>query len=337
MKEKLVGFNNERYLKNQVAAIKKIIGQSREKLYIEFGGKIIHDRHAARVLPGYDENVKVELIKRLCPNGEVIFFLFVKDILRGRIRGDFKITYDKEVIRVLSELEKCHLKIKHVAITMNDEKSVKDKRIITLRRKIEKMGLSVHLFYCIPGYPSADMDWSALDLNPFVKTNKKIVMILSPGGGSGKFGVCLNQLYGEMKTGVAPHYLKFETFPVHDLPLLHPLNLAFMAASADFYDKVMLDSRHGTATSYNRDIENYELLHVLAKKFKSQGKYLRKLTSATYMGINRVNTGIVDDELVQREAAAEIARRLVRYKFEVERGEEDVKVLERVREVLKLL
>jgi len=337
MKEQNIGFNNERYLRNQVAAIKKLIGQSREKLYIEFGGKIVHDRHAARVLPGYDENIKVKLIKKLCHSSEVIFVISAKDIMRGRVRGDFKITYDKEAIRVLSELEKQGIKIKHVAIAMNDENSVKNRVIIALKKKMEKMGLSVHMFFCIPGYPSINIDWRAVDHNPFIKINKRIVIILSPGGGSGKFGICLNQLYGEMKSGVAPHYLKFETFPVHDLPLYHPLNLAFMAASADFYDKVMLDKRHGTATSYNRDIENYELLHFLAKKFKSHGKYLRKLSSVTYMGVNRVSTGIVDAELIEREAAAEIARRLVRYKFEVARGEEDEKVLDRTRGVLKLL
>ena len=161
--------------------------------------------------------------------------------------------------------------------------------------------------------------------------------VISPGGGSGKFGVCLNQLYHEMSKGVVPYYLKFETFPVHDLPVKHPLNLAYMAASADFYDIVMKDTRCKKATSYNRDVENYELLHLLAKKFPDQGKYLRKISSATSMGANMISKGIIDDEIVQREAAAEIARRLIRYKFEVARGEERRKVLVRTRDILRML
>lgn len=178
---------------------------------------------------------------------------------------------------------------------------------------------------------------NCLGASPFIKIDKKIIAIISPGGGSGKFGICLTQLFHEMKAGVTPAYLKFETFPVHDLPIDHPLNLAYMAASADFYDLVMKDKRCKGATSYNRDIENYELLHLLAEFFPDKGKNLSKLSSATNMGINKLTTGIIDDEIVQKEAAAEIARRLVRYKFEVEAGKEDRKVLTQVRNILKML
>ncbi|MDO8499776.1 MAG: DUF1846 family protein [bacterium] len=337
MKNHNVGFNNSIYLKNQVAAIKKIIGQSREKLYIEFGGKIINDKHAARVLPGYDEDAKAKLIKILCHTGEIIFVISAKDIIRGRVRGDFKITYDKEALRVLSELKKHQIYVKHVAIAMNDKESTKNKKIIDLKKILKKMQITIYDFYSTKDYYSTQNDFNDLNSNPFIKTDKKIVIILSPGGGSGKFGICLSQLYHEMRKGVSPHYLKFETFPVHDFPLSHPLNLAYMAASADFYDQVMLDKRHGSATSYNRDIKNYELLHVLSNNNPRFGKYLKKLSSATYMGVNKVSTGIVNDEIVQREAAAEIARRLIRYKFEVANGEEDKKILNRVRKILKLL
>ena len=262
---KAIGFDTNKYLRAQVAAIKKIINRSREKLYIEFGGKIVHDKHAARVLPGYDENAKTELIKKLCKNdGEIIFVVSAKDIIRGRIRGDFKITYDKEALRVINELKSYGLIVKKVAISLLEQNQPIPEKIKKFKKKLNDLGIEAYYFYSINGYPSPKMNFKDLSINPFIKTKKKIVAILSPGGGSGKFGICLNQLYHEMNNGVSPHYLKFETFPVHDLPVDHPINLAYMAASADFYDVVMRDKRHGTATSYNRDIENYELLNLLA-------------------------------------------------------------------------
>lgn len=331
------GFDTNKYLRAQVATIKKIMGRSREKLYIEFGGKIVNDRHAARVLPGYNENAKAELIKKLCKEGEIIFVVSAKDILRNRIRGDFKITYDKEALRVINELKSFGLIVNHVAISLLEQNNPIPDKIKRFKHKLDNLGIKSYCFYSIKGYPSTKVNFSDFAINPFIKTKKRIVAILSPGGGSGKFGICLNQLYHEMNNGVSPHYLKFETFPVCDLPIEHPINLAYMAASADFYDVVMRDKRHGTATSYNRDLENYELLNLLAKVKPSKGKYLKRLTSATYMGVNRLTKGIIDDELIQKEAAAEIARRLVRYKHEVAHGQEDKKVLIRTRNILKML
>ncbi|MDP3244449.1 MAG: DUF1846 family protein [bacterium] len=337
MPHQKIGFNTNRYLQNQAAAIKKIISQSREKLYIEFGGKIVNDKHAARVLPGYDEDTKAKLIKKLCRDGEIIFVISAKDILRKRIRGDFKITYDKESIRVIKTLREHGIIVRIAAISMLDHKPPIPPEIKNFKKRLEKLNVKTYYFYAIKDYPSIKINFADLQNNPFIKIRKKIVAILSPGGGSGKFGICLNQLYHEMKNGLSPHYLKFETFPVHDLPITHPLNLAYMAASADFYDVVMRDKRHGTATSYNRDIENYELLHLLAKKFIKEGKYLRRLNSATYMGKNKLTSGIINDELVQKEAAAEIARRLIRYKFEVAKGQEEKNVLTRCRKILSML
>lgn len=338
IKEKTIGFDTKKYVKAQIKAIKKIIETRHEKLYIEFGGKIIHDKHAARVLPGYHENTKAEIIKKLYKDGEIIFVLSAKDIQRGRVRGDFKITYDKETLRVIRELKSFGLEVKNVAISLLEQHQPIPKKIKSFKKKLNDLGIKVYYFYAIRSYPSTKINFNDLAVNPFIKTDKKIIIILSPGSGSGKFGICLNQLYHEMNNGVSPHYLKFETFPVHDLPIAHPVNLAYMAASADFYDVVMRDIRHGTATSYNRDIENYELLHLLARHAKDgRGIFLQKLSSATYMGVNCLRQGIVDDELIQKEAAAEIARRLVRYTFEVARGEEDKKVLTRTRAILKML
>jgi uncharacterized protein (UPF0371 family) len=331
------GFDTRRYLNTQTKIIRNILRKPGEKLYIEFGGKIVQDKHAARVLPGYDEDVKLKLIKKLCAHGETIFVVSAKDILRGRIRGDFKITYDQEALRTLKELLLKGIKVKHVALTLLEPAEKAPIRITRFARSLTKMGFLPHFFFAHDIYPSKRFNVAELKNDPFIKTGKRIVMIMSPGGGSGKFGVCLSQLYHEMSRGVKPRYLKFETFPVHNLPVNHPVNLAYMAASADFYDVVMKDKRHGRAISYNRDLENYELLRRLAKIFPRNGVYIRKLSSATGMGANAISSGIINDELVQKEAAAEIARRLIRYKFEVARGQERPAVLRRARNVLRML
>lgn len=332
-----IGFDTKIYIREQIKKINENVKENHDKLYIEFGGKLIQDKHSARVLPGYAEDAKLEILKKICRKGEVIFVVSSKDILRNRVRGDFKTTYDKETIRTIQELKKRGLTVRHVVISMLNKKKPVSEKIIMLEKKLGKVGVRTYRFFSIKNYPKNNCVVGGLEINPFINIDKKIISIISPGGGSGKFGVCLNQLYHEMKNEILPHYLKFETFPVHDLPIEHPLNLAYMAASADFYDIVMKDRRHGKATSYNRDIENYELLHCLAKKFPKQGIYLRKISSATNMGINMLSRGIVNDEVVQKEAAAEIARRLVRYKFEVAEGKEDKKVLTRVRKILQML
>lgn len=336
MPKEKIAFDSNLYLKKQAAAINKIISHSSEKLYIEFGGKIINDKHAARVLPGYDEDIKAKLIRKLMRNGEVIFVVSAKDIIRGRVRGDFKITYDQESIRVVKELKKFGIIVKYAAISLLDRAKPEPAQIQNFKSKLVNLGISPYCFCAIKNYPLTKINFGDFLDNPFIKTKKKIVIILSPGGGSGKFGICLCQLYHEMISGISPHYLKFETFPVHNLPVKHPLNLAYMAASADFYDIVMRDKRFGNATSYNRDLENYELLRILSTIKPKQGRYLSRLTSATCMGKNML-TGIIDDETAQKEAAAEIARRFIRYKFEVARGQENKKVLSRTKKILNML
>lgn len=331
------GFNTKIYLNEQIKKIKSMIKKNHTRLYIEFGGKIIQDKHSARVLPGYDENAKLKILKKICHEGEVIFVVSARDILRNRVRGDFKTTYFKETIRSIKEFKKNGLTIKYVAISMLEQGMPIPGKIKLIEKKLKQLEIDVYRFFSINNYPQSNIKINELSTNPFIKINKKIIAIISPGGGSGKFGICLNQLYHEMSMGTIPYYLKFETFPVHNLPIEHPLNLAYMAASADFYDIVMRDKRYKNATSYNRDIENYELLNILAKKYPVQGKHLKKISSATNMGANMITKGIINDEIVQKEAGAEIARRLIRYKFEVAAGIEDKKVLNRVRAILKML
>lgn len=331
------GFNTKRYLNEQMKKIKSMIQKNYTRLYIEFGGKIIQDKHSARVLPGYAEDTKLEILKKICHEGEVIFVVSARDILRNRVRGDFKTTYFQETIRSIREFKKRGLIIKYVAISMLEQDTPIPAKIKLLEKKMKQLRIATYRFFSISNYPQSSIKIDELSINPFIKIDKKIIAIISPGGGSGKFGICLNQLYHEISNGVIPYYLKFETFPVHNLPIEHPLNLAYMAASADFYDVVMRDQRHGNATSYNRDIENYELLNILAKKYPIQGKNLKNISSATNMGANMITKGIINDEIVQKEAAAEIARRLIRYKFEAAAGKEDKEILNRVRAILKML
>jgi uncharacterized protein (UPF0371 family) len=332
------GFNTDRYIKFQLRKIESTVKNPGSKLYIEFGGKIIQDKHSARVLPGYREDAKLDILKAICKDeGEAIFVVSARDINRGRIRGDYKITYDDETLRTIDGLKSRGLKIKHVVFSLLNKGEEISEAIINLEKKLNTKGIKTYHFHALDGYNSIDFDINEFLKNPFIETSKRIICIVSPGGGSGKFGICLNQLFYEMKKGISPKYLKFETFPVHDLPLNHPINLAFMAASADFYDIVMRDERHGKATSYNRDLENYESLNLLSNYFKSEARFLRKLTSATNMGINMLSKGIINEEVIQKEAAAEVARRLVRYKFEVEAGKEHPSILDRVRKIMSML
>jgi len=332
-----LGFSNKIYFKEQIKKIKSMIQKDHTKLYIEFGGKIIQDKHSARVLPGYEEDTKLEILKEICVDGEVIFVVSARDILRDRIRGDFKTTYFEETLRSIRGLKKRGLTIKNVVISMLEQNTPIPNKIKLLKNKLKQFGITTYYFFSINNHPKTNIKIDELAINPYIKIDKKIIAIISPGGGSGKFGICLNQLYHEMSNGIAPHYLKFETFPVHNLQVEHPLNLAYMAASADFYDIVKKDKRNKKSTSYNRDIENYELLNLIAKRFPIQGKNLKSISSATNMGANMITTGIINDEVVQKAASAEIARRLIRYKFEIMRGEEDENVLNRVRTILKML
>lgn len=331
------GFDTDRYLKHQITAIKRAIRASKNRLYIEFGGKIVNDKHAARVLPGYREDTKLELIKKLLPKADLIFVISSRDIMRKRVRGDYGITYDKETIRTINELKHKGIAIHNVAISLLDPNAPIPSQIRALQRALCRKGITPYLFFAIKDYPSKRLNLNSLQINPFIPLKRQFVLIVSPGGGSGKFGICLNQLYHEMHRKNTPYYLKFETFPVHDLPVRHPLNLAYMAASADFYDVVMKDTNYRGATSYKRDLENYGLLAKIAMMFPKEGKHLQKLTSATNMGVNSLSKGIIDHESVEKEAAAEIARRLIRYKHEVQAGKEDAAILARVRTILKML
>lgn len=331
-------FDSELYIKEQVAMIKdKSKSTLSQKVYVEFGGKIFDDMHASRVLPGYYPDMKLRIIKKLFKQSDLIFVVSAKDILRKRIRGDHKITYDKEVLRLLVGFEKESVIIKNIVITMMPSDGSLPSDIHTFVISLRKENKIVKFLKEDSDHVNEKKDWTPYQQNDFFKTAHRYVIILSPGGGSGKFGVCVNQLYHEMNNGVSPFYIKFETFPVHNFSVLHPINLAYMAASADFYDLVMKDPRKKDASSYNRDVENYELLHRIARHFKKEGIFLRKITSATNMGVNVVSRAIIDSEKVEKEAAAEIGRRLIRHKYEIKNKQEKQEILDRIKKIISLL
>lgn len=336
--KKSIAFNSDKYLELQVKAIKnRIKTNNAKKVYLEFGGKIFDDFHASRVLPGYLPDMKFRIIKKLFNDSELIFVVSAKDILRKRIRGDHKITYDFESLRLLEGMRKQGVFIKNIVITRIPVNKSIPKEIKNFEKILKKNKHNVFFLKEGIDYINPEKDWSIYDNNSFVLTKKKYVIILSPGGGSGKFGVCLNQLYHEMKRGITPFYIKFETFPVHNLSVTHPINLAYMAASADFYDLVMKDPGKRNASSYNRDIENYELLHNIARYFKKEGLLLKNINSATNMGVNVISKSINNWENVEKEASAEIGRRLIRHKYEVQNGQEKIEVLVSIRKIISLL
>ena len=318
-----VAFDCEKYKQKQKETILKRCKQDENSiLYIEVGGKIINDFHSTRVLPGYRPDLKFEFVNELFPNAEFICCISAKDIDTKRQRGDFSIGYDKETFRLIEELKERGKEIKKVAIT-RITKGAESQAVINFENEAKKKGLEVIKFYENSHYKPDAGIVPGLDQNPFIRTDAKQVIITAPGANSGKFGVCLNQIFHEMKNGKAPQYIKIETFPIHNLPVDHLINQAYASATADSGDKVMVDKNSSNATSYNRDLDNFELLKFTTTLFdENVSKYLRVYNSPTSMGINCLKDGIIDDDTVQRESAAEIARRFVRYYQEYSNGKE---------------
>ena len=330
-------FDTDLYIGLQLSQIKEKLKLSGEKFYIEIGGKLIQDHHAARVLPGYREDARFEVVKKLSSLGDIVLVVSAKDILRGRIRGDFKITYDKETLRTIRELRNRGLSIGYVAVSLLDRSRDIPSEIIFFENELKKEGVSVYRFFSSSNHQLSIFSANDLEINPYMRFSSRFIFVISPGGGSGKFGICLSQLYHEMKHGISPRYFSLGAFPIYELPATHPLNLAYMAASADFRDALKEDPNAANSLLTEREIENYNLLKQISEFFNKEGRYLREINSATDMCVSSLSKGIVDDEEVQREAAAEIARRYMRYKFEVERGQEGAEILEWVKNIfLKL-
>ena len=305
----MLGFDNDKYLQIQSEHIKERIARFGDKLYLEFGGKLFDDHHASRVLPGFQPDSKLRMLMQLKDVAEVIFVISAADIEKNKVRADLGITYDKDVLRLRDEFTRRGLYVSSVVITHYNGQS----SAIAFRKRLERLGVNVYYHYLIEGYPT-NVELIASDdgfgKNEFVETTRPLVVITAPGPGSGKMAVCLSQLYNEQKRGVKAGYAKFETFPIWNLPLKHPVNVAYEAATADLADVNMIDPFHLEAygkmtVNYNRDIEIFPVLNALFEGIYGESPY----KSPTDMGVNMVGFCISDDEVCCEASRQEIIRR----------------------------
>ena len=304
-----IGFDNEKYLQIQSQHIRQRIAQFGGKLYLEFGGKLYDDNHAARVLPGFQPDSKLRMLLQLKDQVEVVIAINAGDIEKNKIRGDLGITYDRDVIRLLDVFRGFGLYVSSVVLTRYQEQPV----VKAFQARMESLGVKVYHHYDIPGYPyniAHIVSDEGYGKNDFIETSRSLVVVTAPGPGSGKLATCMSQLYHEHKRGAKAGYAKFETFPVWNMPLNHPVNLAYEAATADLSDVNMIDPFHleaynETTVNYNRDVEAFPVLVTMFEKLLGCCPY----KSPTDMGVNMLGHCIVDDDAVQEASRQEILRR----------------------------
>jgi len=335
---KRTGFNSERYLEQQTEAILERAKQFGNKLYLEFGGKLIHDMHASRVLPGFDPDGKIQLLQKLKDKAEIVLCIFAGDIERKKIRADFGITYDADAMKLIDDLREWGLLVRAVVITRYDEQPAAR----MFKNRLERRNVKVYTHRATRGYPS-DVDLIVSDegygANPFIETERPVVVVTAPGPGSGKLATCLSQLYHEHKRGVNAVYAKFETFPIWNLPLKHPVNVAYEAATADLKDFNLIDPHHleaygEQAINYNRDVDAFPLLARIIERITGQESFYK---SPTDMGVNRAGFGIDDDEACREAAKQEVIRRYFRCSCEYAMGLAGKSDAERVKELMDQL
>ena len=304
-----IGFDNDKYLSMQSEHIRERIGQFGDKLYLEFGGKLFDDYHASRVLPGFAPDSKLQMLLQLADQAEMIISINAADIERNKIRHDLGITYDQDVIRLIGVYKEKGLYVSSVVITRYAGQSSAD----VFQKKLEAIGIKVYHHYSIDGYPN-NVPYIVSDegygKNDYIETSRSLIVVTAPGPGSGKMATCLSQLYHDNKRGISSGYAKFETFPIWNIPLKHPVNLAYEAATADLNDVNMIDPFHleaygETTVNYNRDIEIYPVLAAMFEGIYGHCPY----KSPTDMGVNMAGNCIVDDEACQEASKQEIIRR----------------------------
>lgn len=330
-----IGFDTDIYLQKQAEHIEKRISEFGGKLYLEFGGKLFDDYHASRVLPGFSPDAKMQMLKRLGDKAEVVIVINADDIEEGKIRGDLGITYDQDTLRLIDAFRELGVYVGSVCITCFREQPA----AIAFKNKLTQLGIPVFLHYPIKGYPS-DIDYVISDegygKNEYIETTRPLVVVTAPGPGSGKMATCLSQLYHEHKRGTDAGYVKYETFPVWNLPLKHPVNLAYEAATANLNDVNMIDPYHleaygSVAINYNRDVEVFPVLSAMFEKLMNQNPY----KSPTDMGVNMVSAGIIDDDACKEAANAEIVRRYYQALTGVKTGIYSQECLEKIELVMK--
>ena len=304
-----IGFDNERYVSIQSEHIKERISKFGNKLYLELGGKLFDDYHASRVLPGFEPDSKLRMLAQLKDRAEIVIVISARDIEKNKVRNDLGITYDMDVLRLREAFIDRGFMVGSVVITHYNGQRSAD----AYRQRLERMGIRTYYHYTIDGYP-ANVDLIDSDegfgRNDYIETSRELVIVTAPGPGSGKMAVCLSQLYNENKRGIVAGYAKFETFPVWNLPLKHPVNIAYEAATADLNDVNMIDPFHleaygRTAVNYNRDIEIFPVLNALFEGIYGENPY----KSPTDMGVNMVGFCISDDEVCCKASKDEVVRR----------------------------
>ena len=329
-----IAFDNDRYLKMQSAHIMERIHSFDNKLYLEFGGKLFDDNHASRVLPGFQPDSKLKMLLELKEHVEVVIAICASDIEKSKLRNDLGITYDEEVLRLIDAFRSVGLYVGSVVLTRYDKQA----RAEAFRQRLQRLGVPVYLHYAIEGYPN-DVEHIISDqgfgINDYIETSKPLVVVTAPGPGSGKMATCLSQLYHEHKRGIKAGYAKFETFPIWNLPLKHPVNLAYEAATADLNDINMIDPFHleaygETTVNYNRDVEIFPVLRAMFTSIYGESPY----RSPTDMGVNMAGNCIVDDEAARMASAKEIVRRLYQARMDLKRGRASEEVVEKIQLIM---
>ncbi len=330
------GFDAEKYIEEQRQHIlERIRKGDSERLYLEFGGKLVHDKHAMRVLPGFDENAKIKLLERMKEQAEIIICIYAGDIINSKTRQDFGITYDLEVLRLIDIFRKHDLKINSVVVTRYEDAPAVNRFI----NKLERRDIKTYKHYYTKGYPTdveTIVSEEGYGANPYIEVDKPLIVVTGPGGGSGKLATCLSQLYHEYQRGTKVRYAKFETFPIWNLPLKHPVNIAYEAATADLRDVNMIDSFHletygQMAVNYNRDLEVFPVVKRIIEKITGESEY----QSPTDMGVNRVGFCITDDDVVKEASVQEIIRRFMIAKCDYKKGRISEDALERSELLMK--
>ena len=325
-----IGFDNEKYLQMQSQHIKERIAQFGGKLYLEFGGKLYDDNHASRVLPGFQPDSKLRMLLQLKDQVEMVIAINADDIEKNKIRGDLGITYDRDVIRLIGVFRDFGLYVSSVVLTRFRGQTL----ATAFQSRLEGMGIRVYHHYSIEGYPANTayvVSEEGFGKNDYIETTRSLVVVTAPGPGSGKLATCLSQVYHENQRGIKAGYAKFETFPIWNIPLNHPVNLAYEAATADLNDVNMIDPFHleaygQTTVNYNRDVEAFPILEALFEKIMGKCPY----KSPTDMGVNMVGNCIVDDEAVKYASRQEIIRRYYVAACELKQGKCDEEVVRKL-------
>lgn len=332
---KKIGFDNNRYLEEQTRFILERVNSSEGKLYLECGGKLLFDYHASRVLPGFDPNIKMKVFKALKDKIDIIICIYAGDIERRKMRSDFGISYDSDVFKMIDDFAKYGLKCSKVVITRFEDQPA----AVSFKTKLEAKGIDVYTHSATPGYPS-NIDIVVSDAgygkNSYIPSNKEIILVTAPGPGSGKLATCLSQMYHDSKAGVKSFYAKFETFPVWNLSLQHPVNVSYEAATVDIGDVNLIDHFHLSSygqvtTNYSRDLDAFPLLSRILERINKDAAIYK---SPTDMGVNRIGFGIIDDEVCQEAGCQEIIRRYCRAKVEYAQGIIGPEVVERAKAIM---